>query len=165
MGEPDTSVLTRHRIKGRWQQKVRTWRQRRVREMAAWDKLITPLTAAYLHYVYKDHETNTTPETELSAPAAGTHISIQSTEPLEYTVDAYDIYSPKTTEITVNRLLDSTSPALDLMRHGYLTKTPQRPEVAVSLRTLELLYRLRQRKPSYSIEAYAKVLADFYQVS
>ncbi|KAI0346613.1 hypothetical protein BDW22DRAFT_1462444 [Trametopsis cervina] len=56
------------------------------------------------------------------------------------------------------------SPALDLMRHGFLAKTPTRPTAAVSVKTLELLYRLRQRKASYSIEAFTKVLCDYYQI-
>ncbi|KAI0686688.1 hypothetical protein BC835DRAFT_1417541 [Cytidiella melzeri] len=50
------------------------------------------------------------------------------------------------------------------MRYGYLAKTSSRPTVAISLKTLELLYRLRQRKASYSVEAFAKVLCDYYQI-
>ncbi|KAI0683926.1 hypothetical protein BC835DRAFT_1294591 [Cytidiella melzeri] len=84
-------------------------------------------------------------------------------ETLVYTVDVICLFS-RTTEITVTRLPDSLSPALDLMRHGYLAKTPSRPTIAVSLKTLELLYRLRQRKASYSVEAFTKVLCDYYQM-
>ncbi|KAI0684178.1 hypothetical protein BC835DRAFT_1409208 [Cytidiella melzeri] len=50
------------------------------------------------------------------------------------------------------------------MRHGFLAKSPSKPTIAISLKTLELLYRLRQRKASYSIEAFTKVLCDYYQM-
>ncbi|KAI0701463.1 hypothetical protein BC835DRAFT_1404505 [Cytidiella melzeri] len=60
--------------------------------------------------------------------------------------------------------MNSISPALDLMRNGYVAKSPSKPTVAVSIDTLALLYRLRQRKPSYSIEAFAKVVCDYYNM-
>jgi hypothetical protein len=84
-------------------------------------------------------------------------------EPLEYTVNVFCLFSLED-QVTINRRPDSTSPAIDLTRHGYLAKTPTRPNVAVSIKTLELLYRLRQRKASYSIEAFTKVICDYYQV-
>ncbi|KAI0702856.1 hypothetical protein BC835DRAFT_1263436, partial [Cytidiella melzeri] len=84
-------------------------------------------------------------------------------ETLEYTVNVLCLFS-RETELTVTRLPSSLSPALDLMRHGFLAKTPSRPSVAVSIKTLELLYRLRQRKASYSVEAFTKVLCDYYQM-
>jgi hypothetical protein len=87
-------------------------------------------------------------------------------EPLvdyQYRVSIYDLKSLART-ITILRNADSLSPALNLMRHGYLAKSPARPTVAVSINTLELLYRIRQRKPSFSIEAFAKVVCDHYNV-
>ena len=51
------------------------------------------------------------------------------------------------------------------MEHGYLAKSPTKPQVAVSIRTLELLYRIRNRKSSFSIEAFAKLVCDYYMVS
>lgn len=81
-----------------------------------------------------------------------------------YTVTLLDIYSLKA-EATVMRDQSSLSPALDLMAHGLVAKTPVRPTVAVSVSTLELLYRLRQRKASFSVEAFTKVLCDYYKVS
>ncbi|KAI0686720.1 hypothetical protein BC835DRAFT_1408502 [Cytidiella melzeri] len=62
-------------------------------------------------------------------------------EALEYTVNVLCLFS-RSTELT----------------------TPSRPTVAVSLKTLELLYRLRQCKASYSVEAFTKVICDYYQV-
>ncbi|KAI0343135.1 hypothetical protein BDW22DRAFT_1329220 [Trametopsis cervina] len=88
----------------------------------------------------------------------------QAEVPLEtyaYTVDTYNIFT-LTDNFTCQRRADSTSPAVDLMRHGFIVKSPTRPIIAVSVSTLELLYRLRQRKPSYSIEAFAKVVCDYY---
>jgi hypothetical protein len=51
-----------------------------------------------------------------------------------------------------------------LVEMGYLGSSPDKPELAISLKTLELYTILRRRKPSYSFEAFAKVLCDLYQV-
>lgn len=80
-----------------------------------------------------------------------------------YTVDLYDIFSRKR-QVTVFRDPQSISPALDLLRHGYLAKTPGRPTVAVAIETLELLHRLRLRCPSLSVEAFARTVLDYYSV-
>ncbi|KAI0338442.1 hypothetical protein BDW22DRAFT_1337893, partial [Trametopsis cervina] len=81
-----------------------------------------------------------------------------------YTVAIFDIFTGAR-EFTVHRPPDSLSPAIDLMRHGYIAKSPTSPNIAVSVKTLDLLYRLRQRKPSYSIEAFVKVVCDFYNIT
>jgi hypothetical protein len=81
----------------------------------------------------------------------------------QYCVNVYDLKSLAKT-ITVSRDVNGLSPALDHMRHGYLAKSPTRPMVAISINTLDLLYRIRQRKPSFSIEAFAKVVCDHYNV-
>ena len=76
---------------------------------------------------------------------------------------AFDLFS-LVDHVEVNRSEDSSSPAIDLMRHGYVAKTPDNPRAAVSVRTLELFHRLRQRKPSFSAEAFTKVICDYYRV-
>ena len=81
----------------------------------------------------------------------------------EWELDLYDLFSLEST-LKISRDPGSVSPALDFMCRGYLTKTTKAPNVAVSLRTLELLYRLRQRRASFSVEAFAKVVCDYYQV-
>lgn len=106
----------------------------------------------------------TTPSAPLNNESVPDSIPGDNVEPLEYTLEVYDIWTLKK-ELTIMRRADSTSVALDLMERGYIAKTPQRPFKAVSVRTLELLYRLRQRKASFSIEAFAKVLSDYYNVS
>ena len=79
---------------------------------------------------------------------------------LSNTKAPYNISTP-----TANLALSALeTPALDLMRQGFVAKTPQSPEIAVSVKTLQLLYWLRRRKPSFSIEAFAKVVCDFYTV-
>lgn len=92
------------------------------------------------------------------------HPAHPTTPPYPYTVFVLDIYTLKA-EVTVERDPASLSPALDLIAHGYVAKTPVRPTVAVSIATLELLYRLRQRKASFSFEAFTKVVCDYYKVS
>ncbi|KAI0684138.1 hypothetical protein BC835DRAFT_1293887 [Cytidiella melzeri] len=151
------------------QKKGKTWQHRRVRQQEAWGGVFEPLVDAYLNYTY----TATPGAVGAIAPEDNIAQNIQvpaeipivaiADETLAYTVDVYCLFSRKT-DITITRLPNSLSPALDLMRYGYLAKTPSRPTVAISLKTLELLYRLRQRKASYSVEAFAKVLCDYYQI-
>ena len=83
---------------------------------------------------------------------------------IEWELEVYDLFSLEST-LKISRDPSSVSPALDFIRHGYLTKTTKAPNVAVSLCTLELLYRLHQRCASFSVEAFAKVVCDYYQVS
>ena len=54
--------------------------------------------------------------------------------------------------------------AVALMSHGLLLNVPLLPSVALSLTTLELYRRLRLWKPSFSVEAFAKVVCDLYMV-
>lgn len=80
------------------------------------------------------------------------------------TVGAFDIFT-RVEEVTVALSPENTSPAIDLMAQGWVSKTPERPSVVVSITTLDLLHRLRRRKPSFSIEAFTKVVCDYYMVS
>ncbi len=80
-----------------------------------------------------------------------------------YTIHVYDIFT-LIPEITISRDPSSPSPALDFIRLGYVVKTPVSPSIALSLTTLELYHRLRLRKPSFSAEAFGKVICDYYKV-
>ena len=133
--------------------------------MSAWDEIVESLSDEYLRWRYP----SSVPTEDLGfAQDAVDTSSAGSPEDMdedcvEYTVNTFDIFTVEK-EITVKRKQSSTSVVLDLMQHGYLAKSPAEPTVAISMRTLELLYRLRQRKASFSIEAFAKVICDYYQV-
>ena len=86
-----------------------------------------------------------------------------SPEHVIFVIKVYDIFTLQSS-ITIYRTQDSESAAVDLIQHGYIAKTPTYPNVAVSIKTLALLYRIRQRKASMSIEAFAKVICDWYPV-
>lgn len=51
-----------------------------------------------------------------------------------------------------------------VIKRGYLGNSPASPSLAISLRTLELFRRIRLRKSSFSVEAFAKVVCDLYSV-
>jgi hypothetical protein len=103
-------------------------------------------------------------ETDVSASTATSRGCVdENSAPLIWEFDVFDLFSLES-QGRVVRQLDSVSPALDLMQNGYVAKTPGKPQVAVTVRTLELLYRLRNRKASFSIEAFAKVVCDYYSV-
>lgn len=85
-------------------------------------------------------------------------------EQLEYTIDVYCLFTGLRT-FTVCRGAQSESPALDFMKHGFIVKTLTWPRVGVSVKTLLVLYHLRQRKASLSVESYARTMCDLYDVS
>ena len=104
------------------------------------------------------------PTSEMVSACAKASTSAASEPALTpYHIQVFDMYT-LVNNITIYRPADSISPALDLLDNGYIAKTPAHPQVAVSVKTLELLYRLRQRKASFSIEAFAKVVCDYYTV-
>lgn len=166
-----------------------------LRQTEAWGSILDALTKEFVLWKYKgadgdgdgdmdgdkDGDVNDTDENEainhlpstsdsdIPNPGHSSEIAVDSTgsrthTSFAYTVEVYNIYT-LLRSITIQRSPDSTSPALDLMRHGYLAKSPTKPTVAVSITTLELLYRLRPRKASFSIETFAKVVCDYYNVS
>ncbi|KAL7278859.1 hypothetical protein ACG7TL_006690 [Trametes sanguinea] len=78
----------------------------------------------------------------------------------DFEIDVVDIY---TLARTVNIQRDAQQTAvLALAQHGYMATSPITPTLAISFKTLELFRRLRLRKASFSVEAFAKVLCDFY---
>jgi hypothetical protein len=154
------------RWNGRSYRQIKSWKHRVVRQQEAWGKLLEDLTTEYLRWRWPGDRGNilntSEPRVDPSATIADDAHAVP-TQGYAYTVDIFDIFS-LSHQVTVHRHADSTSPALDLMRSGYLAKSPTRPTIAVAVSTLELLYRLRQRKPLYSIEAFAKVVCDYYKV-
>ncbi|KAG2128012.1 hypothetical protein DEU56DRAFT_872749 [Suillus clintonianus] len=67
-------------------------------------------------------------------------------------------------EVTIPHSADSMSVVDSLLRAGYLSPTPITPTIAISLHTLEHYRLIHNRKPSFSIEAFAKVLCDSYSL-
>lgn len=59
---------------------------------------------------------------------------------------------------------DSTSNA-SLIQHGFLSDAPLRPTFAFSLNTLEFFRCLRNRKASYSLQAFTRTLCDLHNES
>ena len=79
-------------------------------------------------------------------------------------IAAIDIYTLSTSiKIRVSSVgTDTTASALAEL--GFIGNAPFKPSVAVSIKTLELYRVLRRRKPSFSVEAFVKVISDLYLV-
>ncbi|KAG2360342.1 hypothetical protein BDR07DRAFT_1452022 [Suillus spraguei] len=81
--------------------------------------------------------------------------------PFDFSINVINIYTlVTTTNIRSAATIETAAEALVLS--GYLGTTPHSPTIAISLSTLELYRRPRLRKPSLSIEAFAKVICDLY---
>lgn len=136
------------------------WRQRRERQEASWTPLIEDLADAFMLCQYKRP-----PPPAPSTPSIPSSPSSDAPPSDEYfiTFITYDIFS-LIREQTVVLSPSNASPTIDLMARGWVAKTPERPTVAVSITTLELLHRLRRRKASFSVEAFVKVVCEYYKV-
>ena len=142
--------MTACRLKGRRRLRGQTWKERRHQELHSWDPILEKLVDSYLSWeACRSGESHVPSTTE------------EGTCP--YTVSVFEIFTMQT-QLVVLRPDDSTSPPIDLARHGFLTKTAVKPTVAVGFRTLELFHRTRLRKPSLSVEAFMRVICDYYKV-
>lgn len=171
----------------RFRRDERTWRDRLTDLHHNWRPLISGMVDAYLRWKYPDNVhagsggehgptshsqppltstsvTTTTPTTDNSptppqAPAANDPAS--STSP-DTEVPVIDIYT-LSDSIKVSRT-ESQTTASALASLGFIGNAPFHPSVAISIKTLELYRILRRRKPSFSVEAFAKVICDLYMV-
>lgn len=80
----------------------------------------------------------------------------------EVEISVIDIYT-LSTSIKLSCEGNQTT-ASTLVGLGFVGNAPFKPSIAVSLKTLELYQILRRRKPSFSIEAFTKVICDLYMV-
>ncbi|OCH87603.1 hypothetical protein OBBRIDRAFT_690665, partial [Obba rivulosa] len=78
-------------------------------------------------------------------------------------ISIINMYTLQST-VHISRGADSQSAVEVIAFHGFLAMTPVAPSLAISFKTLELFRRLRLRKPSFSVEVFAKVLCDFYTI-
>ncbi|KAJ3807341.1 hypothetical protein F5876DRAFT_90615 [Lentinula aff. lateritia] len=146
----DVSVDIRDVIQvGRWHGRRkykdgRTWKYRIQTLNAAWAPLIEEMSEAYIKWKYSFGLPETFDESYSFS------ISV---------VDALTLV----TEATISRGSD-TRAAIALVHAGYIGTSPEKPSLAVSLKTLELYYTLRLFKPSLSIEAFAKTICHLYSV-
>ena len=91
-------------------------------------------------------------ETESSHPQISAEVEI-------LVIDIYTL----STSIKFSCPEDQTT-ASTLASLGFIGNAPFHPSVAVSVKTLELYRILRRRKPSFSVEAFVKVVCDLYMV-
>jgi hypothetical protein len=124
--------------------------------------VLPSLVEAFLRWKYPELLT-TTPTPMTSAPADTPPVVDVDPVSYDFSIDSVDLYT-LTTSIYVPRTSSMTAVEA-LMHQGYLATSPVDPTLAISIKTLELFRRLRCRKASLSVEAYAKVLCDLYAVS
>ncbi|KZT64505.1 hypothetical protein DAEQUDRAFT_769628 [Daedalea quercina L-15889] len=127
---------------------VRTWRQRLERLDFNWKQTLPSLVNAYICWKHSP----------LPPEAPG---QVYLGPQLE--IDVFDIYTLRSTAI-IPQTSNVESTATMLISAGYLGTSPVKPSLAISLRMLELLRRLRLFKASYSIEGFAKLLCYYYTI-
>jgi hypothetical protein len=80
----------------------------------------------------------------------------------DFDIAVIDIFTLQSTRRIPRTAMERTAPAL--VRCGYIGNTPEQPSLAISIKTVELFRKLRLRKPSFSVKAFAKVICDYYMV-
>lgn len=111
------------------------------------------MTSAYLRWKYGTK----------AAPAGLP--SVANTRPEEYHYNIYvlDVHLLPTI-VRIKPSTESSSGAGGLVEHGVIGVSPKHPSLAVSIATLELYRKIRLRKPSFSVESFAKLVCDYYKV-
>ncbi|KAG6886946.1 hypothetical protein C0992_001539, partial [Termitomyces sp. T32_za158] len=78
--------------------------------------------------------------------------------------DAHDVSLAHAAHDMIDSRTEESRTPTALVLQGYLGTTPENPTLTLSLRTLELYYRIQRQKASFSIEAFAKVICDLYMI-
>lgn len=133
---------------------ARTWRHRVESAHANWLPLIPVLVSTYLAWKSSQVGISLEPQQRIPTPNLSDY---------SFSIDTVDIFT-LSTHATFHRSEDSLSPVQALVSAGFLGNAPHNPSIAISLRTLEHYRLLRLRKPSLSVEAFAKVICDSYSV-
>lgn len=149
-----SSVHQSHSGYGRKRIDGRTWKNR-IRQMDAnWKPLLQPLTEAFIQWKYQEAPVITTFTNPNAQPV------VQGWDFDQNIIDLYTLAC-----VAVIPRDETTSVAVALVQAGYLGASPNNPSFAVSLRTLELFYTIRLFRPSFSVEAFAKVVTHTMAVN
>ena len=152
-----------HRYSSRRYLEKRTWKQRVTRARYNWESVLPSLVELYMKWKYT---------TTASRPPSPMMVDQSSPTPphnvppptdCSFPLEVLDIYTLETSATIPCSSGDL--PIHALVKSGYLGNSPATPSLAISLRTLELLRRIRLRKSLFSVEAFAKVVCDLYSAS
>ena len=138
-----------YRLKGHRRTDPRTWKERRRRELYGWDVILERMADAYIEWKYVSN---------MSPPLD------PGSDEYPYSLTVLDIFTMQQ-HLTIYQPRSDNPVPVNLALHGFLSKTPSVPTIAIGFRTLELFHRIRLRKASMSVEAFTRVLCDYYEVS
>lgn len=144
----DTVVLT---LANSWNYRVhkdtRTWRSHLDSLHANWTPILPLLADAFLHWKASN-----------SAPPLTTPLSTEH----GFTIEVVDLFTLESHAFIPRE--DDILTSVALVNAGYVGHVPHTPSLVFSLRTLEHYRLVRSRKPSFSVEAFSKVICDSYKV-
>ena len=124
--------------------------------------MLPSLVKLYMGWKYAA-STTCTPSPMATDPSTPTSPDAPPPSDFSFSIELLDIY---TLEASVRVPCSGEElPIQALVKNGYLGNVPSTPTLAISFRTLELFRRIRLRKSSFSVEAFAKVICDLYSVS
>ncbi|KAF8317008.1 uncharacterized protein EI90DRAFT_3134060 [Cantharellus anzutake] len=129
-----------------------SWQNRINASQAHWAALIPSLSDAYLMSKTSNPQCMPLHHPEPPENLNSTHI---------YVIDIFDGRSYE----YIPQDPDETSTTIALLRSGYIPPTPVNPTVAISIRSLELLHGLMRSLLNFSVQSFARLLADLHCMS
>lgn len=133
---------------------AQTWKLRLTRFNKNWEPRLQELTDSYIQWKYSEKPTITTYNDATVSPALDGY---------DFDIDVLDIH--KLSRVAVIPCNEQTHASTALVLAGFLGTSPEHPSLAIALPTLELFYTIRLFRPSFSVEAFAKVICHTLSVS
>ncbi|KAI0348802.1 hypothetical protein OH77DRAFT_617276 [Trametes cingulata] len=96
------------------------------------------------------------------APNTWTEPAVARDRTYDFSIAVIDLHTLASTA-EIRRDATQTT-VVALAEQGYMATSPISPTLAISFNTLELFRRIRARKASMSVEAFAKVICDYYAI-
>ncbi|KAG6835432.1 hypothetical protein H0H93_001533 [Arthromyces matolae] len=153
------AIATRDMLSVRHYRDLRTWKQKIERRAENWAQVMEGMVDAYLAWKYPVNVAETPPNDDPNGPANNEPEGLA----YDFTIATVDLYT-LANSMDIKRSAASPSVASALVANGYMGTSPENPTLALSLRTLDLYHTLRRRKPSFSIDAFSKVICDLYAI-
>lgn len=138
---------------------TRTWGARLRASQQNWAQVLPTMVDMFL----ESRSNDAAPSTSFPDPSPSSAESPERDTTFDFTIDVVDLYTLRRS-VRVRPDASMKSAASALVGAGYIGTTPLHPSLAISIKTLELYRRLRLRKPSFSVECFAKVICDLYMV-
>lgn len=144
-------------------QDERSWRLRLQHLEENWASVIDEVTEVFIAQRYYASEIECAPQAWSPPPPDMSQPPSQSDEYLNFNIPVVNLFTCQS-NVLISHSKYRKSRAASLVMAGYLGTSPVQPSFAICLKTLEHYHQLRLRQPTFSVQAFTKVLCNTYLV-